>query len=131
MRDSPPGPAADEITVRTQARTVSSSSSVGGRQKWRWWGGAAFAVVLLAIFGQPLLSLIRYAAGSELYSYTLLIPFVTGYLLYVRRDQLPKHYTTDLPMAVVFLSGGSESSCSLSGSISLDKAWRVVSESCY
>jgi exosortase C (VPDSG-CTERM-specific) len=62
--------------------------------------------VLLAVFTQPLLSLIRYAAGSELYSYILLIPFVSGYLLYTRRDQLPKSYATDLPTAVVFLLVG-------------------------
>jgi exosortase C (VPDSG-CTERM-specific) len=48
----------------------------------------------------------RYAAGSELHSYTLLIPFVSGYLLYTRRDQLPKSYATDFPMAVGFLLVG-------------------------
>ena len=57
-------------------------------------------------FAQPLLALVNYAAGSELYSYILLIPFVSAYLLYLRRDQLPKNYVADLPLAIVFLAAG-------------------------
>jgi exosortase C (VPDSG-CTERM-specific) len=62
--------------------------------------------VLLAAFAQPLLALVNYAAASELYSYILLIPFVSAYLFYVRRDQLPKNYVADLPLAIVFLAAG-------------------------
>src|SRR4029453_2172254 len=47
-----------------------------------------------------------YAAGSQLYSYILLVPFVSAYLLYLRRDQLPKNYVTDLPLALVALAAG-------------------------
>ena len=65
-----------------------------------------FAIVLLAAFARPLLALVNYAAGSELYSYILLIPFVSAYLLYLRRDQLPKNYVTDLPLAIVSLAAG-------------------------
>jgi exosortase C (VPDSG-CTERM-specific) len=65
-----------------------------------------FAIVLLAVFACPLLSLIRYAATSDLHSYTLLVPFVLAYLLYVRRDQLPKNYTSDVPLGVLFLVAG-------------------------
>jgi hypothetical protein len=46
------------------------------------------------IFAQPLLLLIGYAARSDLPSYTLLVPFVSAYLLYLRRDQLPKDSST-------------------------------------
>jgi len=73
---------------------------------WRLWSGACFAIVLLAAFAQPLLALINYAARSELYSYILLVPFVSAYLLYLRRDQLPKTLVTDLPLAVVSLAAG-------------------------
>ena len=62
--------------------------------------------MLLAAFARPLFGLINYAAGSQLYSYILLIPFVSAYLLYLRRDQLPKNYVTDLPLAVVSLAAG-------------------------
>lgn len=103
MRDSPSGLAADQITGRSQARSVPKSLVVDGKQARRWWGGIAFAVLLLAVFTQPLLSLIRYAASSDLNSYTLLIPFVSGYLLYTRRDQLPKRYSTDVLAGIMFL----------------------------
>jgi hypothetical protein len=62
--------------------------------------------VLLAVFAQPLLALIRYAAGSQLYSYILLVPVVSAYLLYIRRNQLPKNYGIELPLAIVFLAVG-------------------------
>jgi exosortase C (VPDSG-CTERM-specific) len=47
----------------------------------------------------------NYAAGSDLYSYILLIPFVSAYLLYVRRDQLPKNYGTDVPLGIALFAG--------------------------
>lgn len=103
MRDSPSGLAAHEVPICKQAQAASRPSTVGRNQTWRWWSGGAFAVVLLAGFAQPLFSLIRYAATSDLNSYTLLIPFVCGYLIYTRRDQLPKDYATDIPMACLFL----------------------------
>jgi exosortase C (VPDSG-CTERM-specific) len=62
--------------------------------------------VVLAAFARPLFGLINYAAGSQLYPYILLIPFVSAYLLYLRRDQLPKRYLADLPLAIVSLAAG-------------------------
>ena len=75
-------------------------------KKWPLWGGACFAIILLGAFGQHLLALIIYAAGSDLHSYILLIPFVSGYLLYLRRDQLPKERFADLPFGFVLLACG-------------------------
>jgi exosortase C (VPDSG-CTERM-specific) len=63
-------------------------------------------ILVLAAFGQPLLKLANYAAHSELHSYILLVPFVSAYLLYLRRDQLPKKYGTDIPLGSVLLSSG-------------------------
>ena len=65
-----------------------------------------FAIVLLVVFAWPLFMLIRYVAGSQLHSYVLLVPFVSAYLLYLRRDQLPKNYRTDLPLTLVPLTAG-------------------------
>jgi exosortase C (VPDSG-CTERM-specific) len=76
------------------------------KKKWRFGGGACFAIILLGAFAQPLLALINYAARSDLYSYILLIPLVSVYLLYLRRDQLPKDYVVDRPLAIVFLVAG-------------------------
>jgi exosortase C (VPDSG-CTERM-specific) len=63
-------------------------------------------ILLLAAFGQPLLALANYAAHSSLHSYILLIPFVCAYLLYLRRDQLPKEYSADLPLGIMLLACG-------------------------
>jgi exosortase C (VPDSG-CTERM-specific) len=92
--------------VRAQPRNVSESSASSHRNMWRFWGAACFVIVLLVAFGQPLLGLANYAAHSSLHSYILLIPFVSGYLLYLRRDQLPKTHVADLPLAIVLLAGG-------------------------
>ena len=98
--------AARDPIIREQARNVSESIPSSSRKMWRFWGGVCFVTVMLAAFGLPLLRLANYAAGSELYSYILLIPFVSAYLLYLRRDQLPKKYVADLPIAIVFLVAG-------------------------
>src|SRR6266516_2701599 len=98
--------AARQTMVPPQTGHASQSMASSRRKTWRFWSGACFAIVLLAAFAQPLLALVNYAAGSELYSYILLIPFVSAYLLYVRRDELPKKYVADLPLAVVSLAAG-------------------------
>ncbi len=97
---------ARESRIPTQTGRVSGSTLTKKKKMWRIWAGACFAIALLVVFSQPLLALINYAAGSDLYSYILLIPFVSAYLLYVRRNQLPKDYVVDLPLAMVFLAAG-------------------------
>ena len=92
--------------IPAQTGNTSESTSPTHRKRWRLWSGACIAIVLVAAFAQPLLMLIRYAAGSQLYSYILLVPFVSAYLLFLRRDQLPKKYVIDLPLAVVSLAAG-------------------------
>jgi exosortase C (VPDSG-CTERM-specific) len=97
---------ARDSIVRAQARNVSESSTSSHRKMWRFWSVAGFVIVLLAAFGQPLLGLANYAARSSLHSYILLIPFVSGYLLYLRGDRLPKERVTDLPFGIVSLTCG-------------------------
>lgn len=96
---------AQDITSR-QTPSVVGSVSLRPGKGWRFWSGMCFAVVLLAIFGGPLLSLVRYVATSDLHSYVLLVPFVSAYLLYVRRHQLPKTYASAVPLGVLFLVAG-------------------------
>jgi exosortase C (VPDSG-CTERM-specific) len=98
--------AARETMIPVQAGHVSESIASSHSKTWRFWSGACFAIVLLAAFAQPLLALINYAARSELYSYILLVPFVSAYLLYLRRNQLPKNYSIDLPLAILSLTIG-------------------------
>ena len=106
MPSSPNEAAARDTIIPVQAGKVSESIASSHRKTWRFWSGACFAIVLLAAFARPLLALVNYAAGSELYSYILLVPFVSAYLLYLRRDQLPKKYVADLPLAIVSLAAG-------------------------
>ena len=106
MRSSSNGAAAREPTISMQTGNISRSSPLKDRQKSRFLGAACFAIVLAAIFGHSLLTLIKYVASSQLHSYILLIPFVSAYLLYIRRDQLPKKYSVDLPLAIVSLAIG-------------------------
>src|ERR1700736_5734085 len=47
---------------------------------------------LSALYGKALVALISHVASSELHSYILLIPLVSGYLLYERRRALPQQY---------------------------------------
>jgi exosortase C (VPDSG-CTERM-specific) len=98
--------AARETSIPTQAGRISGSTLTKTKKMWRVLAGICFAIALLGAFAQPLLALINYAAGSDLYSYILLIPFVSAYLIYLRRDQLPKNYVIDLPVAMAFLVTG-------------------------
>ena len=101
-----PNEALPRDIIRAQTANTSKSISPTQRKRRRFWSGGCFAIVLLAAFARPLLALVNYAAGSELYSYILLVPFVSAYLLYLRRDQLPKTLVTDVPLAVVSLAAG-------------------------
>jgi len=97
---------ATESRIPTQAGRVAGSTLTKKKKMWRIWAGAGFVILLLAAFGQPLLALANYAAHSALHSHILLIPFVSAYLLYIRRDQLPRRYVADLPLGIVLLAGG-------------------------
>jgi len=106
MLHPPNGAAARDPIVRAQGRNLSESGASSHRSVWRFWSGACFVILLLATFGRPLFGLANYAAHSSLHSYILLIPFVSGYLLYLRRDQLPKERVADLPLGILALAGG-------------------------
>jgi exosortase C (VPDSG-CTERM-specific) len=97
---------ARETSISTQPGHIPGSTLTKNKKTWRIWAGACFVIALLGGFAQPLLALINYAAGSDLYSYILLIPFVSGYLLYIRRNQLPKDYVVDRPLAMALLAAG-------------------------
>ena len=53
-------------------------------------GGLLFLTTLILFFLPILIALVKHVAGSELHSYILLIPFISVYLVYVQRTQLPK-----------------------------------------
>jgi exosortase C (VPDSG-CTERM-specific) len=95
--------AAREAIISAQPGRDSRFAPSNHAKTWRFWSGSCFLIVLLAVFGQNLWVLVNYAARSDLYSYILLVPFVSAYLLYIRRDRLPKNYGTDFRLAIVSL----------------------------
>jgi exosortase C (VPDSG-CTERM-specific) len=56
-------------------------------------GAICFGILLLA-FAPTLVALAIHVAHSQLHSYILLIPPLSFYLIYIRRDQLPKVYSS-------------------------------------
>ena len=95
--------AARETIISAQPERGSEFVTPNHANTWRLWGSACFLIVLLATFGQNLWVLANDAASSDLYSYILLVPFVSVYLLYTRRSQLPKNYVSDYQLAIVLL----------------------------
>lgn len=64
------------------------------------WGYGLGVALIGVFFAVPLYKLASYALGSELYSHILLVPFVTGYLIWLRRWRLASTMSTD-PLAAV------------------------------
>ena len=64
------------------------------------------AGILVLSFAVPLWELIRFAATSELYSYILLIPFISFYLMRVKRHGLPDFSPPSKVAAGIFLAAG-------------------------
>jgi exosortase C (VPDSG-CTERM-specific) len=51
-----------------------------------------FVGLLVLLFLQPLVSLMRHAAGTDLHSHILLVPFISAYLIHLRWPNLPRDY---------------------------------------
>jgi exosortase C (VPDSG-CTERM-specific) len=69
----------------------------------------AFVFVSLALilcFCQPLIGLARFSLSSDLYSYIVLVPFVSIYLLWLGRGKLTSNSRPDHCPAVFFLLAG-------------------------
>jgi exosortase C (VPDSG-CTERM-specific) len=64
-------------------------------------GCLSFVALLTVAFAKPLVSLVVYAAGSDLNSHILLVPFISGYLLRLRRKELPPDYVCSPGFAIV------------------------------
>ena len=65
-------------------------------QRLRVGGCAAHLLLLTLLFLQPLIRLTVYGAQSNLDSYILLVPFISGYLLYIERGRCPAMYRSSI-----------------------------------
>jgi exosortase C (VPDSG-CTERM-specific) len=71
---------------------ASAAASAPGRL--RQIAGWTYAGLLIFVFGPTLIALAIHVTKSDLHSYVPLIPFISGYLLYSRRGQLPRDYSS-------------------------------------
>jgi exosortase C (VPDSG-CTERM-specific) len=72
----------------------------------RWWR-LVFGIAILVIgFGAPICQLVQFAAHSELYSQILLVPFITAYLIWLKRNALPSGAQPAARTAVTFIGAG-------------------------
>jgi exosortase C (VPDSG-CTERM-specific) len=79
-------------------------ASADDARQWRHFGWATFGLGLA--FALPLGQLIRFAAASKLYSYILLIPFISGYLFWPGRHKLWSGVPSCSGLPAVFLTSG-------------------------
>ena len=88
------------------AQTLKGLTNGCGLSNWRQSRTLAIlACVLVACFAVPIYSWIRFAAGSELFSYVLLVPVISLYLVWENRSQLlaasrPKRFLALPPLAL-------------------------------
>ncbi len=67
---------------------------------------ALFGTAMLIIFFSPLKELLLSSSHNELYSHIVLIPFISSYFLYVRREELGLHAAYSyVPGSLVMASG--------------------------
>jgi exosortase C (VPDSG-CTERM-specific) len=94
--DSPSNPTAQPSAQRAE-------SVDPARQLWRF--GLA-TLVLALCFAIPLRELIHFAFHSEFHSYLLLIPFISLYLVWLKRGSVPIRSRPARKTASVFLTAG-------------------------
>jgi exosortase C (VPDSG-CTERM-specific) len=70
----------------------SRKQAAGSQDSRRLAGFLVFSVLLALAFVRPLAALMTHAIGTDLHSHIVLIPFISIYLIYLRRKNLPASY---------------------------------------
>jgi exosortase C (VPDSG-CTERM-specific) len=83
------------MTSRADHRSLWSAATTSHR------AGTGYLLLVTLLFLQPLSRLMVYAAHTDLHSHILLVPLITGYLLYLQRKHLPVAYGSSIPGAVI------------------------------
>lgn len=68
----------------------------------RVMGMAGFFSIVALVFGRDLVALVSHSAGSEIHSHIVLVPFISAYLIYVQRAQMPRHASTSWWLGLAF-----------------------------
>jgi exosortase C (VPDSG-CTERM-specific) len=90
-------PAVEPVTM-----TEEKNRSANGR--WRRFFLAS--AILALCFGLPLFHLLWFAVHDELYSYIPLIPIISAYLVWTRRQNLPAGPDASVKTALIFFACG-------------------------
>ncbi len=98
-----------DIPQERTFHTLDDAGRLDARLDWtlhgrsRLIGALVFAGILAVVFGKALVALGFHAAESDLHSHILLIPLISGYLIYLRRKQLPTEHTCSARFATIAL----------------------------
>jgi len=120
---------------RGEATASSVDHRVGSRATWRDLprpqrlrvvGCAVYCVFLTLAFIQPLIRLMLHAAQSDLHSHILLVPFITGYLLYIQRGRLLAAYRSSIAGTVTL---GGIGFAALAAGIGSPSIWAAATSS--
>jgi len=92
--------------IRTVIRRLNLPNDFSQHSRFyrRLMGWSLFCAFLSVAFAKPLIALARFALGSELYSYVVLIPLISIYLLWLKRNELlngrvgPLSFTAIIPV---------------------------------
>jgi exosortase C (VPDSG-CTERM-specific) len=106
-----PRPPPASVTSATKSElkldsTIKVAGSCGAKISAPWRNFFIATAILALCFGKPLLDLLRLAAESELYSYIPLIPLVSLYLVWLKKNNLPRHFQPAKKMAAFFFAAG-------------------------
>jgi exosortase C (VPDSG-CTERM-specific) len=74
-------------------------------QKWPSYFALSCAALVLC-FCRPLVDLARFGFASEMYSHIILVPFISIFLLWVKRNALPPPSEPDRAWTVFFMAAG-------------------------
>ena len=106
--------AVDHVLAPYQVKTIqarfssqrSRDQAAESSRLRRLIGFLAFAILLALAFVYPLVSLMRYAHGNDLHSHITLVPFISAFLIYIRRKELPMEYVFSPGLTLLSLVAG-------------------------
>ncbi len=96
MKPTPENPARKTVLANASLAGLNGGGGNMGRRVRQF---ACFAVALAVAFTLPLANLARFAYDSDLFSYILLVPFISAYLIWRKRAQLAAHAESSLALA--------------------------------
>lgn len=110
-------PKAEQTEPMTEIVRPNAASTPRLQLRRLWLPAAALAIILFALFSRPLIDWVRFAISKERNTYLVLVPFITGYLIRTRRDQLHGEIHRTIGPAIIAAVIGAASLFCLGGVI--------------